>query len=357
MNIEFTDLILSTVTVESKITNIKFKEMILIKEILATIEDNKELTDNVLKIGCNYGEYETEIYKELTKPKKKSNRGRKKKVKPPVTRKIQGTGKYFNSQITFTIQDKDTPTRFYHLKLFTNGTIQIPFVSDENIYSITYVIEKVIAVIKFYNVKDNEDEDIEISYIKSIMRNYKFNIVDTSLFIDLNKFRQVVLNFKTYAENDKHIDESDEYYLPDIDYSLYDKYFEELSAYPITLVKHSSEHYCGSITKFATPTESNPKKKSTVKSFSSGKINLDGCVDRDGAKIIQKILYRLIIISKDYILYRKMVDTFNTYDEVDIDTIDFTIDNTIKVNINDNKRKLLAIIARVKKNRLKLISN
>ncbi len=60
MDIEFTDLILSTVTVEAKISNIKFKEIDLIKEIINTISENKHITDNVLKIGCNYGIYTTE---------------------------------------------------------------------------------------------------------------------------------------------------------------------------------------------------------------------------------------------------------------------------------------------------------
>ncbi len=267
-----------------------------------------ELYDkDILKIGCNYGECLSDLYLELTKPVKKSNRGRKKKIKKLSNRKVQGNGKYFNSQLTFTIMDNENIGRFYHLKLFTNGTIQIPFVCNENIDSITYIIEKVINVIKqFDEVKKDVNEDIEIVYIKSIMRNYKFNIIDTSLFIDLNKFRKVILNFKTYLENNNSIENDNEFYISEINTSLYDEHYEELNALTLTLVKHSSERYVGFLLKFMTPIESNTKKQSTVKIFSSGKFNLDGCNTKEQAYIIKKILFRLMEISKDYILYRKL---------------------------------------------------
>ena len=222
-------------------------------------------------------------------------------------RKVQGNGKYFNSQLTFTIMDNESIDRFYHLKLFTNGTIQIPFVCNENIDSIKYIIEKVINIIKeFDGVKKNINNDIEIEYIKSIMRNYKFNIVDTTLFIDLNKFRKVILNFKSYIENNNSIDEDSEFYISDINTDLYDEHFEELNALTLTLVKHSSERYVGFLLKFMTPIESNIKKQSTVKIFSSCKFNLDGCNTKEQAYIIKKILFRLMLISKDYIFYRKI---------------------------------------------------
>lgn len=262
---------------------------------------------DILKIGCNYGECLSDLYLELTKPVKKSNRGRKKKIKKISNRKVQGNGKYFNSQLTFTIMDNESIDRFYHLKLFTNGTIQIPFVCNEDIDSIKYIIEKVINIIKeFDDVKKNINNDIEIEYIKSIMRNYKFNIVDTTLFIDLNKFRKVILNFKSYIENNNSIDIDNEFYIPEINTNLYDEHFEELNALTLTLVKHSSERYVGFLLKFMTPIESNTKKQSTVKIFSSCKFNLDGCNTKEQAYIIKKILFRLMLISKDYIFYRKL---------------------------------------------------
>lgn len=71
----FNELNLSTITVESKISNIKFKECELISKLSLS-----EKTPEILKIGCNYGEYISDKYIELTTSVKKSNRGRKKKI-------------------------------------------------------------------------------------------------------------------------------------------------------------------------------------------------------------------------------------------------------------------------------------
>ena len=116
----FTDLLLSTITVESKISNIKFKENELIPKLsfdVLSLKEQEKYKD-IIKIGCNYQEFITDKYIELTTPVKKSNRGRKKKIKPVSNRKVQGNGKYFNSQITFTILDAENKNKFYHLKLF-----------------------------------------------------------------------------------------------------------------------------------------------------------------------------------------------------------------------------------------------
>lgn len=71
----FNDLELTTITVESKISNIKFKECDLITKL--SLPDK---IPQIIKIGCNYGEYISDKYIELTTKVKKSNRGRKKKI-------------------------------------------------------------------------------------------------------------------------------------------------------------------------------------------------------------------------------------------------------------------------------------
>lgn len=333
-DIELSELLLSTITVEAKITNINFKEYVLINHILSIVkkqntnEDNIfftindidinnvepigkvnesisdfKLHENIIKIGCNYGEYISKKYIDLTTVVKKSNRGRKKKEKKVTTRKIQGNGKYFNSQITFTVIDKYDPSKFYHVKLFTNGTIQIPCVCNEDIHSIAYIIEDIIDIINnFEFAKSVPSLDIEIVYIKSIMRNYKFSTTNIDLFIDLKKFQKVILNFKSYVDNG-FITEDNE--ISEIDVNLYKQYHDDLTKLTLTLVKHSSERYVGFLIKFKTPIESNESKTSTVKIFSSGKFNLDGCNSKDQAFIIQNILFILMGISKDYIFYFK----------------------------------------------------
>ena len=283
----FSDLILSTITVEAKISNIKFKEYELIHKLSL---NNKS---DIIKIGCNYQEYISNEYLELTKPVQKSNRGRKKKEKPVSTRKVQGNGKYFNSQITFTVLDKDNKEKFYHLKLFTNGTIQIPFVCNENILIIKPIIELVIDTIKEINsIKENILQPIEIVYIKSIMRNYGFSITHAKNYIDLYKFQEVLTNYKN-LQTDNELAMK---YLDHVDL---------LNTFKLGMIKCNFERYTGIILKFHTPIEGKPNKFTTMKIFSSGKINIDGCNCIEEAKKIQHMIYVLIFNNFDYLLYSK----------------------------------------------------
>ena len=286
----FTDLILSTITVEAKISNISFKEKDLINKLSL---DQK--TSDIIKIGCNYEEYISDKYLELTKPVKKSNRGRKKKIKPVSNRKIQGNGKYFNSQITFTILDHIDKSKFYHLKLFTNGTIQIPYVCNENIEIIKPIIELVIDLIKDINdIKVDITKDIDIIYIKSIMRNYKFNISEEEYYIDLNKFQNILTEFKYYQINDN------DDFIHNNNYDL-----DLLKSLELNMIKCNFERYTGIILKFKTPIDDNKNKLTTVKIFSSGKMNIDGSNNLEESTNIKKIIGNLIINNKDEILYIK----------------------------------------------------
>lgn len=290
MNSFFTDLILSTITVEAKISNISFKEKDLINKLSL---DQK--TSDIIKIGCNYEEYISDKYLELTKPVKKSNRGRKKKNKPISNRKIQGNGKYFNSQITFTILDHIDKSKFYHLKLFTNGTIQIPYVCNENIEIIKPIIELVIDLIKDINdIKVDITKDIDIIYIKSIMRNYKFNISEEQYYIDLNKFQNILTEFKFYQIN------NNDDFIHNKNYDL-----DLLKSLELNMIKCNFERYTGIILKFKTPIDDNKNKLTTVKIFSSGKMNIDGSNNLEESTNIKKIIGNLIINNKDEILYIK----------------------------------------------------
>ena len=331
-DIELTDLKLIIITVESKILNIKFDTNTLINDILNLINtktnqktdlinendgikdenknENKDkeyiLPDDIIKIGCNYGEYISEKYIELTTKVKKSNRGRKKKEKKVTKRKQQGNSKYFNSQITFTILDSLNKQKFYHIKLFANGTIQIPFVCNENVASSHYLIDYIIDLINRFNyVKIDKFDDITIDYdkTKSTMRNYNFTPINRLLRIDLKKFHLFIENFKQYCENDKCIDNENKFYLNCIDTSLYDKYYDELTTFSIAQNNYSVEKNSSLIIRFKTPIDSKPKKLTTVMIFASGIFNLFACKDKIQALLIQNILFRLISIGKDHIFY------------------------------------------------------
>jgi hypothetical protein len=293
----FNDLNLSTITVESKISNIKFKECDLIPKL--SLSDKMP---EVIKIGCNYGEYISDKFIEMTTAVKKSNRGRKKKNKPISNRKIQGNGKYFNSQITFTILDPINDKKFYHLKLYTNGTIQITYVCYEDINLIRPIIDLVISIIKpIDSIKVDLNEEIKIVYLKSIMRNYKFNIIQDNIFIDLNKFKTLLLNFKNYQL--EHINKQSEikqYFQDNQDYD-----YKLLLQLEIGLIKCNFEKYTGIIVKFKTPLPDKVDKLTTVKIFSSGKINIDGSNNFDESSLIKQIISSLIYNNKSEILYSK----------------------------------------------------
>ena len=298
----FNDLNLSTITVESKISNIKFKECDLIPKL--SLPDKMP---EVIKIGCNYGEYISEKFIEMTTPVKKSNRGRKKKNKPISNRKIQGNGKYFNSQITFTILDPINDKKFYHLKLYTNGTIQITYVCYEDINLIKPIIDLVISIIKpIDSIQVDLNEEIKIVYLKSIMRNYKFNIIKDNIFIDLNKFKTLLLNFKNYQleHNNKQSEikqsEIKQYFQDNTDYD-----YELLLQLEIGLIKCNFEKYTGIIVKFKTPLPDKVDKLTTVKIFSSGKINIDGSNNFEESSVIKQIISSLIFNNKAEILYSK----------------------------------------------------
>lgn len=337
--IELTELKLIIITVESKILNIKFDINILIKDILDLLnkedkdldknldkdldkdldkeksnisdkETNKSadkiLHEDIIKIGCNYGEYIFDKYIELTTKVKKSNRGRKKKDKIVTKRKQQGNSKYFNSQITITILDAINKTKFYHIKLFANGTVQIPCVCDENVYSSHYLIEYIIDLLnKFDYVKIDKLEDITIdtSKTKSTMRNYNFTLTNKLLKIDLKKFHLFIENFKQYCDNNQNLDKTNKYYLECIDINLYTKYYDELTNFTIAQYIYSVEKNSSIIIKFRNPNELKSKKLITVMIFASGIFNLFGCKDKPQALLIQNLLFRLITIGKDYILY------------------------------------------------------
>ena len=125
------------------------------------------------------------------------------------------------------------------------------------------------------------------------MRNYKFNITDTTNFIDLNQFKNVLLEFKSY--------QADKSFPSDI----YKTDHECLNSLQLNMIKYNFERYTGIILKFNTPIEDNKNKLTTVKIFSSGKLNIDGSNNLEQSTQIKKIISQIIYSNKDSILYTK----------------------------------------------------
>lgn len=301
---------------------------------------NKLIDEDILCIGCNYGEYMSKDYVKMTTPIKKSNRGRKKKSKKKSSRKRIGNGNYFNSQITVTLRDPEKTSMLneccredvvvdneiytklkscmYHIKIYTNGKFQVPFVRDEDINTVLPTVEKAMSIISVYEgVREEEDVDCEIEYIKSIMRNYRFNIKSPDLLIDIKKLRKLVSLYKMYAEDNSELDSYEYLNKNSMLYSKMTKTeLEDLKAEfkekadcinqrKITLVKYNNDNYTGFVIKFLTPIENKPGKETTAAIFDSNKINLYGCNNREESDILKKILYELLSMNNRCCLYDK----------------------------------------------------
>jgi hypothetical protein len=179
----FTPLISSTLTIKGSFSNIMFNE----EEII----DMLEVPDggNILKICCNYGEIfnKNPNYKYPEPKKKISNRGRKPKIKIKSKRKLQGTGKYFSSQITFEIYNPDNG-KIYKIKLFRNGGFQIPGGSTPYMNDLI----KPIKTLQDYLITQFLDVNIKVLYLISVMRNYICKLLNENLLIKLNDLEYIL---------------------------------------------------------------------------------------------------------------------------------------------------------------------
>jgi TATA-box binding protein (TBP) (component of TFIID and TFIIIB) len=233
----------STLTAQGSLSNVEFEE----KDLIYTVN----AIGRIKKITCNYGEVYNKDFKEVVLRKKQTNRGRKPKVKPRNVRKNQGNGKYFNSQITFWVQSLTTMSKYYKIKLFRNGTIEIPGglePSMNDIWSAVHVVRDEIA--------DCLITDVHIVELYSIMRNYKFITIDTTSRINISML-----------------------------YNIFIKAHEKKcpGVHNITEIKYNIERYPGLIIKFSTPITRNPLKQTTIKMFQSGKVNIDGAISEECA--------------------------------------------------------------------------
>jgi len=112
---------LSTPQLNMYTLKLKYKNVNCSEEDLPFIT---KTNSEIVIIGSNFHKQVDPSYV-IPVPKVKSNRGRKKKeMKKIPKKKLTGTGEYFPSQTTFEVLRSDGKT--FKLKLFRNGSIQIP---------------------------------------------------------------------------------------------------------------------------------------------------------------------------------------------------------------------------------------
>ena len=171
MDITFTDTCLSTITVEARFSNLNIKESEL---TVACTPDQY-----VVKIESNFGEKTYEHYTPPV-PKPRSNRGRRKSVKPKrKARQVPGTGKYMNSQTTFNVISRSVPNKMYKIKVFRTGTIQIPGAIHSDLDDVQYAIDKVRDVISRAMIK-REHEQILAQYLDCCLNTEQVSSIYTT---------------------------------------------------------------------------------------------------------------------------------------------------------------------------------
>ncbi len=233
------DIILSTMTLDGLITNVKFDKVTAINYL--------ELTNRVVEIGCNYGykildEYKTwSCYKDRMKKKQR-------RVEQRSGRK-QGLGTHFNSQITFTIVSEKDTVNSYQVKLFTNGRVQIPGIGKLS-KSNDELLEDILSVMCSYimNYPDvlllNKKNQVDIDYLMPILQNYKSL---TLLAEDCMQETRIII------EDGKRFQ-----LIPNLDLSMLERAVLEYKThmrtpFPIDSISFNPERYSGMLIKFSTP--------------------------------------------------------------------------------------------------------
>jgi hypothetical protein len=279
----FKPLKASVLTVQGKLSNVRFEEKDLIYVARAI--------GRIKKIACNYGEIYNETYtKPVVKPKK-TNRGRKPKVRKKNVRKKQGNGEHFNSQITFWVESDTNVKKQFLVKVFRPGVVEIPGGLLPDMSDVRSAVTVVAN-----ELSNCFAEDVQISELYSIMQNYKFETLDSTIRLNL---RGLFKCANSIFENPKARGDMRE-------------------------VKYNVERYPGLIIKFATPIPRNISKKTTIKIFQSGKINIDGTISTECANKYYRWLNKFIFENYAKIVYvpRPIVDDSDSDSDSESDSED-----------------------------------
>jgi len=266
----FTELTPSTLTAKGSFNNILFNEEELIKRLIAPSRGF------ILSIGCNYGVLINENPEYAAPPVKVrvSNRGRKPKNRPKSKRKLQGSGKYFSSQITFEIYN-NVNNKIYKIKLFRNGGFQVPGVNKPDMSDLIIPI----TILRDYLREVFRDNTINVQYFISVMRNYICRIKDMNLLIRLNEMETLLKSLKD-VDNINPVYEyldilSNTYSCVGSEY-VKDYVGKVDNNIGIAEIQNNCERYFGLILKFYRPVPWKMNKRTTIKVLRSGKINIDG---------------------------------------------------------------------------------
>lgn len=277
----FDRAISTTNTMEGYLSNVSFHEEQLIKRLVPTRD--------FLAFKCNFGDlyypgYSTPVHK------KTSNRGRKRKERVKKPRKYQGNGTAFNSQISFIMRagsatehstgsaddappNEDTPV--YKFKIFRTGKLQLPGAKCEQLEDVIRCARLIAALFK-----ELSGESVRLININPVMKNYKFSVkLPPGHLLDLRVMRDIILADK------ETIDSGDE--TPPIFSAKYNRQDTKLSI------------------KFKTPIRNNDDKRTRIKIFMRGRVNILGGLDTEMTRGICTYLHDIISVYSDDIIVRE----------------------------------------------------
>lgn len=206
----------------------------------------------------------------LVKKIKNSSRGRKPKKKNSK-RKIQGTGKYFSSQISFEMYNSFNK-KITKIKIFRNGCYQIPGVKKSDMSDLIDCIQ---SLKDYFNYIRLDESEVKIPYIISVMRNYTCRIVNLDIIIILSKLEDIMYFEKSLKEYKSF---NCLQFLGNLSKKIVHNVFKycNTSLYQISEISLNGERYPGLLVKFLRSIPGKTNKKLTIKILSSGKINIDG---------------------------------------------------------------------------------
>lgn len=279
------NLQITTMTIDAHVKNISFNEKELNDVVIDKLKSIVYNDNKILKISSNFIDPDI-ISKELEDDLKKKEdeielnnnikkRGRKKKdITQFYTqqRKKQGTGKHFNSQITFMIKSFVIPNKIYNIKLFRTGSIGVPGINSLD--DINDILKFLVEKLKFVF---NNDQ-LTLSTINPKMINYKtfFNI-QIDYILNYNRLKNIL--------NEHH---------------------KDILYMPITIQKDKNN--CLSIRPLYIDKSGN-KKQYLIEMFLSGKTNIKGLYPHDVMIEHLKIIETYLKDEKHEILRKKYTDT------------------------------------------------
>ena len=275
---------ITTISIESKINGVNNQHE-------KTLPSLSELNDIVVFVGSNFDEKRHHSYPEMTiaNTEKKSKRGRKPKEIPASkkVRKIQGNGKYMNSQTSYYVKSKTIPGKIYKAKVFRNGSVQIPGIRMSDMSDgINALMEIKKVVYKAINYTPTP-EDLDNTNIRITMRNYRWKFVeDNDKILNIDTLLAELLNVSNgIPMNSKQLNK-----LPGI-LDIHD-------------IKYNPERFQGLVFRIRS---SNEKDNTSIKIFKSGKVNISTKENTDDVDFIKSWIETFISTSNGVLTIDKTV--------------------------------------------------